>query len=384
MTRLNRFLAFDETTGTLTCEGGALLSDIIDVFVPRGWFPPVTPGTQFVTIGGIIASDIHGKNHHVAGSFCEHVASIQLALGDGRILRCSRTENADLFSATCGGMGLTGVILRSTFRLIPIATSWIDQTIIRAANLDCAMEAFEASQGSTYSVAWIDCLASGAALGRSVVILGEHATVDRLIRRDQSALLRRRKPKTKRVPADLPGFILNRVSVGLFNRIYYRVQRPGSAIIDFEPFFYPLDALHDWNRIYGRKGFVQYQCVLPQQASRSGLIELLTNIARAGEGSFLAVLKRLGPKSFGYLSFPMEGYTLALDFPAKPEVFRLLDRLDAIVAAHSGRLYLAKDARTSARMIAAGYPQLDAFREVRVRYDLQRRFQSVQSARLEL
>jgi hypothetical protein len=258
-------------------------------------------------------------------------------------------------------MGLTGVILRATFRLIHIETSRIDQTIIQAPNLDRAMEVFEGSQQSTYSVAWIDCLASGAALGRSAVILGEHATLDSLSTRDRSTPFGRAKRSTRRVPIDFPAFVLNRRSVGLFNRMYYRTQRPGRTTVDFDPYFYPLDALRDWNRIYGRKGFVQYQCALPLSASRAGLEQLLTQIARSGAGSFLAVLKRLGCQSFGYLSFPMEGYTLALDFPAKPETFRLLNNLDDIVAAHGGRLYLTKDARASARVIAAGYPQLQAF-----------------------
>ena len=382
--RLDRMLAFDEATGRLTCEAGTLLSDIIAVFVPRGWFPPVTPGTKFVTVGGMIASDVHGKNHHVAGSFCDHVASFDLAIGDGTVLHCSRAEHPDLFAATCGGMGLTGILLRATFTLIPIASSRIEQKIERAPNLESAMALFEASQNWTYSVAWVDCLASGADLGRSAVILGEHAPVGRLKACDRTTPFQRPRYNSKRLPIDFPHVALNTVSVRLFNSLYYRLQKPSTTLVDLEPYFYPLDTVLEWNRIYGRRGFVQYQCVLPLDASRAGLAELLRAIAQDGNASFLTVLKRLGRASFGYLSFPMEGYTLALDFPAKPGTLRLLERLDAIVEAHGGRLYLAKDARTSARMIAATYPRLATFREIRRRYGLDQRFRSAQSARLEL
>jgi decaprenylphospho-beta-D-ribofuranose 2-oxidase len=384
MRRLDRMLAFNRESGTLTCEAGTLLADVIDTFLPRGWFVPVSPGTQFVTVGGMIASDVHGKNHHVAGSFCEHVISFDLATGDGNVLTCSRTGNTDLFAATCGGMGLTGVILRATFRLLRVESSRIEQTIIRAPDLESAMEIFECHNNSTYSVAWIDCLASGAKLGRSVVFIGEHANTDRLPERQRAEPYARKMRAAKRFPLDLPEFLLNRGLVSMFNTVYYRLQRPGTRLVDLEPYFYPLDAIHDWNRMYGSRGFVQYQCVLPLGASRTGLVELLTAIARAGLGSFLAVLKRLGRQSFGYLSFPMEGYTLALDFPVKAGTFTLLAKLDDVVARHGGRIYLTKDARTSPEVIAAGYPQLGAFREVRRRHGLEARFQSVQSRRLEL
>jgi FAD/FMN-containing dehydrogenase len=382
--RMDRMLAFDEATGWLSCEGGALLSDIIDSFMPRGWFAPVTPGTKFVTVGGMIASDVHGKNHHVAGSFCDHVSSIDLAIGDGQVLHCSRSENAELFEATCGGMGLTGVILRATLRLLPIATSRIEQTIVRAANLDQAMAIFDANPQVTYSVAWIDSFAPQEMLGRSVVMLAEHAALDRLPSAGRRAPYGRRSRAALRLPFDLPAFVLNAASIKMFNALYYRRHVPGTSLVDLDRFFYPLDALHDWNRMYGRAGFVQYQCVLPLAASRRGLLELLTRISRAGLGSFLAVLKRLGRSSFGHLSFPMEGYTLALDFPVKERTFELLDTLDAVVAAHGGRVYLTKDARAKPSAIIAGYPRLEAFRRVRDRYGLSRRFQSLQSTRLEL
>jgi FAD/FMN-containing dehydrogenase len=384
MRRMDRMLAFDDATGSLTCEGGTLLSDIIDTFVPRGWFVPVTPGTKFVTVGGMIASDVHGKNHHTAGSFCDHVSALDLATGEDQVWRCSRQENAELFAATCGGMGLTGIIVRATLRLLPIATCQMEQTIVRAANLQQAMEVLDANPQCTYSVAWIDCFASHGMLGRSVVSLGEHATADRLPREERAMPYKRQSRAALRLPFDLPAFVLNSQSIKLFNALYYRRHVPGVSLVDLDTFFYPLDAIHDWNRMYGRAGFVQYQCVLPLATSREGLLQLLTRISGAGLGSFLAVLKRLGPSSFGHLSFPMEGYTLALDFPVKQQTFALLDTLDAVVAHHGGRVYLTKDARAKPSAIANGYPQLEPFRELRRRYGVTGRFQSLQSRRLEL
>ena len=381
--RLGRFLAFDAATGTLICEGGVLLSEIIDAMLPRGWFAPVTPGTRFVTLGGMIAADIHGKNHHGHGSLCDHIEWLDLATGDA-VLRCSRTEHPELFAATCGGMGLTGVILRAALRLLAVPSAMIRQRGVRAGSLSAAIELFESSLDWTYSVAWIDCLASGASLGRSVVLLGEHAEVDELPDPAMRANPYARAPdKVKRVPIDFPAFALNPRSVRAFNQLYYRVQRTGERIVPLNPYFYPLDAILEWNRIYGRRGFVQYQCVLPLAESRAGLTRLLQEIARAGTGSFLAVLKRMGAESFGLLSFPHPGYTLALDFPVTPANLALLDRLDAITAEHGGRIYLAKDGRAKPSF-AAGYPKIDQFRAIRAEYGLTDRFASRLSQRLEL
>ena len=380
--RLDRMLAFDPATGELACEAGTLLADIVSTFVPRGWFPPVTPGTKWVTVGGMIAADVHGKNHHGAGSFCEHVEWIELALGDGTVFRCSRDNHPDLFAATCGGMGLTGIILTASFRMIPVETAWIAQTVERAANLDHVFAAFEANKHRTYSVAWVDCLATGADLGRSVIFFGEHATAEQLPPSERAAPFRQALRKPRRVPFDFPALALNRLSVRAFNTIYYRQQRGAGGLATLDSYFYPLDALLEWNRIYGRRGFVQYQCVLPLAASRKGLTDLLAAAAREGNASFLAVLKLMGRESFGLLSFPIEGYTLALDFPVNPPTLRLLERFDAIVAAYGGRVYLAKDARMSAAMFASFYPRLPEFRDVRRKYGLEGRFGSAQSVRL--
>ncbi len=378
----DRILAFDPATGRLECEAGMLLSDIIDVFLPRGWFVPVTPGTKFVTVGGMIAADVHGKNHHGAGSFGDHVESLRLALADGQVLRCGPSENPELFAATRGGMGLTGVILSAAFRMIPIETSFIRQETHRAANLREAMDRFEASQGWTYSVAWIDCLAGGDSLGRSLIYLGEHARRDELppaLNAGLDAVVR----KSRRVPLDFPGFALNRWTVRAFNALYYRRGRPGIGFVDYDSYFYPLDSILEWNRIYGGAGFVQYQCVLPKAASAAGMTALLERIARSGLGSFLAVLKLFGRQD-GLLSFPMEGYTLALDFPANAATFSLLTELDAIVGDHGGRLYLAKDARSGPALLRRGYRRLAEFGAARATYDPDGKFSSLQSQRLGL
>ena len=372
----DRLLDFDAATGTLTCEAGVLLADILTTFMPRGWFPPVTPGTKFVTVGGMVAADVHGKNHHGAGSFGRHVLSLDLLHANGETVTCSATEHSDLFAATCGGMGLTGIILRATFRLIPIATRYIRQTTIRTPTLAATMDAFEQNRAATYSVAWIDCLSGGTARGRGIVTLGEHAAVTDL--KDSAAPLVAKPRRRRTVPFDLPALALNGFSVRAFNALYYRLPRSAQNIVDYDPFFYPLDALHDWNRIYGKRGFLQYQCVLPLVASRAGMAELLTAIGASGQGSFLAVLKLLGPAA-GPLSFPMEGYTLALDFPVRDGVFDLLDRLDAITQAHGGRVYLAKDARAQPGAIIAGYPRLAEFQQAR-----DARFASLLSERLKL
>lgn len=363
----DRILAFDEETGLLTCEAGVLLDDILRMFVPRGWFPPVVPGTRFVTVGGLIAADVHGKNHHHAGTFGAHVESLTLAAAGGQVRECSRTENADLLRATIGGMGLTGVILSAAFRLQPIETAWISQEVLPAADLDAALALFEASHDWPYSVAWLDTLARGRALGRGLLLRGRplaHRELPPRLARDP---LRPAAGGSLGIPCDAPSRLLNRASIGAFNALWYRLGRARSGAarpVHFEPFFFPLDRIRAWNRLYGRRGFVQYQCVLPRRESR-GVAALLERIADAGQGSFLAVLKLLGAGRAGMLSFPMEGYTLALDFPLREGTLALLDALDAITHAHGGRVYLAKDACCRPDRMRLGYPEWDAFGAVR-------------------
>jgi FAD/FMN-containing dehydrogenase len=382
MRGMDRLIAFDPQTGLLTCEAGTLLADIVAIFVPRGWFVPVTPGTRFVTVGGMIAADVHGKNHHLAGSFGRHVAWLDLMLADGQVVRCSPHENQELFAATTGGMGLTGLILRAAFPLIRIETPFIRQETRKAANLDEAMDIFEATASSTYSVAWIDTLATGDRLGRSLVLLGEHLARDEAPADLKDPAAFAAEPRLT-IPLDLPSFALNRWSVRAFNALYYSRGKPGTAIVPLEPYFYPLDAIGAWNRIYGSRGFVQYQFVLPKPASREGMAQILRRIAEHGSASFLAVLKLFGPQD-GLLSFPMEGYTLALDLPASIDNLNLMQELDAMVEDHGGRLYLAKDARTSPASLRRGYPALSRFLAIRQRVDPDRRFRSAQSERLAL
>lgn len=370
-------LTFDEDSGLLHCQAGTSLSDILAVFVPRGWFLPVTPGTRFVSVGGAIASDVHGKNHHLDGCFSNCLERIELLLADGSRVLCSHSERTELFRATCGGMGLTGVILTATLRLKRIASAHIDQTTHKAANLDEALELFERHHASTYSVAWIDCLAQGAALGRSLLMLGEHSPEGNLQLPKKAALS---------IPIDMPSLLLNRYSMQAFNSLYYnRVRQAESRQrVSYESFFYPLDGIRHWNRLYGQEGFIQYQFVLPREAGRDGLRAILQRVAASRRGSFLAVLKAFGPGNNNLLSFPIEGYTLALDFKMEPNLLPLLDELDAMVLDHGGRLYLTKDARMSSTTFKRSYPNWQQFQSVRASVGALGRFASLQSRRLGL
>ena len=387
MLGMDRMQAFDAKTGLLTCEAGVLLADILDTFVPRGWFPPVVPGTRFVTVGGMIAADVHGKNHHRDGSFGAHVESLVLATADGEVRTCSRTEHASLFRATVGGMGLTGAILSASFRLRPIETAFVMEETLAALDLDEVMALFEASHRWPYSVAWIDCLAQGARMGRAVMTRGAFMDRAALPPRLASDPLRPAPAGKLKVPVDAPSVLLNRFSIRLFNELYYRRGRvrAGARPVHFDPFFFPLDRVEAWNRLYGRRGFVQHQCVLPKGEGLAGIAALLKRIAVAGQGSFLAVLKLFGPAGDGLMSFPMEGYTLALDIPMRNGALALLDELDAIAHRHGGRVYLAKDARCAPERIREGYPRLDAFKAVRAEAaGAQPKFASALSRRLTL
>ena len=382
---LNRMIAFDPASGQLIAEAGVLLGDIIAAFLPRGWFPMVTPGTKFVTLGGAIAADIHGKNHHRVGSFRSCVDWIDVMGPDGETRRCSPQEDAALFDHTLGGMGLTGIILRAAIRLQPVETAWIRQTTIATPNLKAAMNAFEAAQESTYSVAWIDCLGTGGNLGRSLVMLGEHAARTDLSPRQTKAPFQIKSKRKLNVLMDLPAFTLNSLTVRAFNALYYwaGARKTGTQLVDWDSYFYPLDAILGWNRIYGRKGFAQFQCALPMERSEAGLTALLYEIAEAGSGSFLAVLKRFGKQESAF-SFPMEGYTLALDFPVTLKTLALLERLDQITLVHGGRFYLAKDSRMTSATLRASDPRAADFQAHRDSQGFTSRFRSSQSERLAL
>ncbi len=385
MKNFNRILSFDNKNGQLVVEAGVMLSDVIKVFLPQGWFTYVTPGSKFVTIGGMIAADVHGKNHHKDGSFGKYVDWIDLIVSDGTVCRCSKTENTKLFEWTIGGMGLTGIIIRAAFKLRSINSAWIQQRTLIAKNITQAMQLLEQSLDTTYSAAWIDCLQKGNSLGRSLVMLGEHANVNRIPLKYQNNPLQIPKKKKINITFNLPNLILNKFSARTFNAFYYwngRLQDE-NKLVDLESYFYPLDSIIGWNKIYGRRGFAQFQCVIPLSNSKKGLSELLEATSKAGVGSFLAVLKRFGNQSSRF-SFPMEGYTLALDYPINKKTLALMNELDSITLKHKGRCYLAKDSRMSRNVFSQSDPRSGFYKNYRKVYGLDVNFSSSQSERLGL
>lgn len=384
MKKFNRILNFNDKTGLLVTESGVLLSEIIDTFLPRGWFPKVTPGSKFVTVGGMVACDVHGKNHHKEGSFGSYIEWIDVITSNGDIKRCSKYNNSDFFNWTIGGMGLTGVILNIAFYLRPVETSWIKQKIISAKNFKNVIEIFEKNLDTTYSVAWIDCLSKGNKLGRSLVILGEHAAVSDLNLKIKNKPLETKVKKKIRIPFNFPSFILNSFTMKIFNSIYYFFGKKNvdEKLIDYDTFFYPLDHLLDWNKIYGKRGFAQFQCVIPLKNALPGIGELLDTISQSKSNSFLTVLKRFG-KQDGNISFPMEGYTLTLDFPINKKNIKLMKQLDEITLKHKGRFYLAKDSRVDKNIFKLSDSRLKKFSEFRSS-DMKKVFSSSQSERLDL
>lgn len=374
--RLNRFILFDSDLGLLTCDAGVSLKEILEAFVQKGWFLAVTPGTKFVTVGGAIASDVHGKNHHSVGSFSDHVESFTLVINN-ESFHCSKDLNSDLFYATCGGMGLTGIIIEATIKLKPICSAYINQKTVKAESLEVAIRLFDKYESYTYSVAWIDCLSTGKNLGRSLLMLGEHAEEGGLVTHSDRKIS---------MPCNMPSCLLNKYSIQAFNSAYYsRIKKNEvNHTIHYDSFFYPLDGVNNWNRMYGKNGFTQYQFVLPKEAGIEGLKEILTVIAESKQGSFLAVLKVFGDGNKNLLSFPREGYTLALDFKLTDKLFSLLEKLDAIVRKFNGRLYLSKDVRMSEDMFKATYPQWEEFKKLRSQYGSDKFFNSLQSKRIGL
>jgi FAD/FMN-containing dehydrogenase len=357
-TPLDRFLAFDVERGVVRCGAGVTLADLLDVSLPRGWFPPVLPGTRWVTVGGAIANDIHGKNHHGAGTFGRFVTRFELLRSTGERLLCSTAENAGLFRATIGGLGLTGIVVWAELRLERAAGPWMDVERIRFRDLAEFLALSEEDSAHEYTVAWVDCLGGAGRAGRGIFLRGDHS-------RDPappSANGAASRPRL-RIPLDAPAGLLNRRTAAAFNELYYRAAGRERARARFESFFFPLDGVGAWNRLYGRAGFVQYQCVVPEAGPDGPIRAVLDGIARSAEPSFLAVLKRFGHlASPGLLSFPCPGVTLALDFPMRgATTLRLLDELDAIVADAGGAVYPAKDARMSARSFRRFFPAADAF-----------------------
>jgi FAD/FMN-containing dehydrogenase len=357
---MRRFLAFDDKLGVIRCEAGVSLEDVLALIVPRGWSIPVSPGTKYVSVAGAIANDVHGKNHHAKGTFGCHVTQFELLRSNGEKLICSPTENAELFRATIGGLGLTGLILWAEFTLKKIANPFIDMQRIRFKNLE---EFFDLSERHNpnyeYVTGWIDCLSGGAHVGRGLLWLGNNATVA------QGAGKRARLLPKVRWPVDVPSMLLNTVTVKMFNEAVYRSQLTDviHRISHYDPFFYPLDSILDWNRAYGRAGFLQYQCVVPADNDNAAMREILARIRKAGAGSFLTVIKTFGDvKSPGMLSFPRPGVTLALDFSYRGKrTLNFLDTLDQVVRDTGGVVYPAKDARMSAENFQAFYPNWREF-----------------------
>jgi len=344
MTKLNRFIEWNEDSGELVAESGALLSDVIETFLPFGWFPYVTPGTKFVTLGGAIASDVHGKNHHLEGSFGNYVNWIEIIDETNQVLRCSKTENTELFNWTIGGMGLTGIITKCSIRLKKIETGWINQRTVVNNTLKETLNSFDENHDSLYTVAWIDCLAKGKIFGRSLLFTGEHASLNEV---NFENIFPRARSRVFSLFFDLPSFLLNNFTVAIFNYLYFfQNSKKLNQLVDWDKYFYPLDSIGNWNRLYGRKGFFQFQCILPIDKSYIGLQEILRRVQKDSSGSFLAVLKKFGP-GHGNLSFPREGYTLALDFKATHKNITLARKITDIVKSYNGAIYLSKDALMS-------------------------------------
>ena len=384
MKNFNRFLNFNEKDGLVIAEAGVLLKDILDTFVPKGWFPPVTPGTKYVTLGGMVAADVHGKNHYKFGTLGKYIQWIEIIDYSGKIKRCSRKENTELFFWTIGGLGLTGIILNVAFFMKPIKTAWINQRKLIAKNIIQIFEFFESNIESTYSVAWIDCYAKGNNLGRSVLMLGEHAKINELDNYHKLNPLKTLKKKKFSIPFFFPSFFLSKFSVKIFNSLNFFASKISrrKEIVDLETFFYPLDKILNWNKIYGSKGFAQFQCVIPLSVSKEGISELLNFISKSKSGSFLAVLKRFG-KHESYFSFPMEGYSLALDFPINKENLLLMNSLDEITLKYGGRFYLVKDSRMKKEIFERSDIRIKEYKAFREK-NLNTHYRSCQSDRLNL
>jgi decaprenylphospho-beta-D-ribofuranose 2-oxidase len=383
-TKLNHFLHWDEQEGILECEAGVSLEEIITYFGPKGWLPMICPGTKFVTVGGAIANDIHGKAHHIDGSFVNCVLSFTILLADGTVVEASRSENTDLFWANFGGLGLLGVLLKARLRLRKIETTYFKQKSIVIKNLDHMLAALDQYDHEyNYSVAWIDALAKGSKLGGGVLTLGNAAKLNELPEKLKAEPLKLHKASKLAVPFFLPSFALNGLTVRMLNKVIAFVQNSPKEFVHYEKFFFPLDAINNWNKGYGKRGFIQYQFVIPEDNGKKNLAEILELIAGSGCTPFLNVFKRMG-EGQGILSFPFKGYTLAIDFPVTKELLAFTPKLDAKVLAAGGRLYLGKDALLHESTFKAMYPQHTEWMAIKRKYDPDNRFSSNISRRLGL
>jgi decaprenylphospho-beta-D-ribofuranose 2-oxidase len=378
-TLADRILAFDEATGRITVEPGLVLAELNRIFFPRLWFTPVTPGTKFVTVGGMVASDVHGKNHHVSGTFGRHVESLVIRTGRGRIVQASRSENADLFLATLGGMGLTGHILQVTFKMRRIPSTWMVGESHRVDSLEELLQLqSEKAAAWPYTAAWCDTVRGGKARGRGILFLGRWAEPS------EAKPGLSRSPSGIPIPFELPSGLLNRFTISVFNELVYRshFRKVKQGIITPDACFYPLDAFTNWNRAYGKRGVTQHQSVVAKETGKQALLEMMAVLERAKTASFLTVVKDCGPEGDGLLSFPKPGISLALDIPITSRAPEIVRELNRVVLAHQGRVYLTKDGLSSPEDFARMEPRLERFFEVKRRWDPDDEFRSAQSERL--
>jgi len=384
MPSMDKILAFDDLTGVLDCQAGLSLHQIIKIFAPRGWFPMINPGTKYVTIGGAIANDIHGKAHHVDGSFINCVENFDILLANNELKTCSRSENKELFLANFGGLGLLGIIVRVKIKLKKIETTYFKQTAINCKNIDHMLDAFDQYDNQyDYSVAWVNALAKGKNLGKGVLTLGNQAKLEDLSFKLKSDPLHVAPEPKLTVPFYLPNFSLNAVSVKILNKVIAYVQAKPTSIVHYEKFFFPLDAILHWNRGYGKRGFIQYQFVIPLDNGRENIKKLLTAVSESGCNPFLNVLKKFG-EGQQYLSFPKPGYTFAIDFPVTKKLPEFVAQLDQMVHACGGRVYLGKDAMLSATMFRKMYPDYQQWLAIKKKYDPYNKFTSALARRLAL
>ena len=375
----NRIISFDPQTGTLRAEAGLTLVDLVRLMVPRGWFPPVVPGTKFVTLGGMVASDVHGKNHHREGCFGAHVCALRIRLADDRILECSPESDADLFYGSIGGMGLLGHILEVEFALVRIPSQWLRFERERVSSIAVFLERLSSAAPQwPMTMGWIDCVHRGKSMGRGVLTAGRWATADEAQAQPPAP------PREMVIPVEFPNWALNTVTAGLFNTAYYwsHVRRLVSGTMAPDPFFFPLDAIREWNRAYGSRGFTQYQCVVPRAAGAGAVCEFMERLTRLGAASPLCVIKDCGPEGLGVLSFPLEGTSIAVDMAVSPDIQRIVDALNEFVISVGGRVYLTKDRFTRPEHFRAMEPRLPRFMELRAKWDPARRLRSAQSRRL--
>ena len=376
MKRLNKVLEFDKEKGICKAEAGILLSEILQIIIPYGWFVHVTPGTKFVTIGGCVASNIHGKNHHKYGNFSNCVKSFDIILASGELVHCTKEKNRDLFEATCGGMGLTGIIYSVEIELKKIESPFIEVTYTKCKNIDEVFKELEEKDKThEYTVAWIDCLAKGNKLGRGIVMSGNHVK--------EKQPLKVHSKKRINIPFNFPNIMLNKWSVKLLNALYYAMHKSTRKRVHYDKFFYPLDNLHNWNRMYGKRGFIQYQFVLPIEVSEKNIKQILKIISGYGRASFLSVLKKF-KNDDRLLSFTKEGYTLALDIPLDKKTRQMAKELDEIIINNKGRIYLTKDSLMDAETFKKLYPQIDEWKAIKKKYDPETKFVSLEAKRVGL